>query len=281
MDLENSIKEEVELNPKLLFGTGVSSSKDYDELYNLVRVCITNGIFAFDTAPSYGTESILGKALNKCMSEQLVHRESLFIQSKIDGWQMQEGKIEKYTRTVLEDMNLEYLDALLIHWPFPEYLEDTWNKLLHLKSIGLVKKIGICNLRERNINELLTNGIIPEILQIERNPLNTMEEEVILSRNLNIGVQAYSPLCKMDERIKESSLLLEIARKYNKNIGQIVLRWQIDTGVSPIFTSKKEHRIKEYAEVFDFSLNDDEINICSSLNQNYKLYLESFQCPGL
>ena len=85
----------------------------------------------------------------------------------------------------------------------------------------------------------------------------------------------------MDERIKDSEVLKEIAEKYDKNVGQIVLRWQLDTGVAPIFTSRKEYRILEYADIFSFHLNKDEIKSIETLNQNYKLYLESFQCPGL
>lgn len=265
----------------LLFGTGVSATKDSGELYELVKLCIKNGITGFDTAPSYRTESMLGDAVNRCIDEKLIDRKDLFVQSKIDGWQMQDGNIEKYVKNALKKMNLEYFDALLIHWPFPEYFEDTWNKLTYLKETQLVNKIGICNLRIRHLKDLESRGIIPEIVQIERNPLNVMEKEVFFADEKDIWFQAYSPLCKMDERIKESADLNNIAEKYNKNIGQVVLRWHIDTGVSPIFTSKKSSRIEEYADLFDFRLNNEEIECISALNVNYKMYLESFQCPGI
>lgn len=269
------------MTPQLLFGTGLSSAKNEMELYEIIKSCINNQIYAFDTAPSYKTEGILGKIISDLVSNSLVSRKELFIQTKIDGWQMQNGRIEYFAKDVMREMKLEYLDSLLIHWPFPEYLEDSWSKLIKLKKQGYVNNIGICNLRARNMLELKEKNIIPDIVQIERNPLNTMEEEVTLLSNANIWGQAYSPLCKMDDRIKNSVLLKNIAEKYKKNIGQIVLRWSIDTGFSPIFTTTKTTRVKEYAEIFDFCLTTEEILQISSLNENYKLYLESFQCPGL
>ena len=269
------------LKPKLIFGTGASSAKDSNELYRLVKTCIKNNIIAFDTAPSYRTEKVLGDVLKRCIAENLIRRDALFIQSKIDGWQMQEGQIETYVRNVLNDMHLDYLDSLLVHWPFLEYIDDTWKKMQRLQAEGYVKQLGICNLRSRNMIDLKYRDIIPEIVQIERNPLNIMEKEVSYCLNEDIWVQAYSPLCKMDERIRDSVLLKQIAEKYYKNVGQVVLRWQIDTGVTPIFTSKKISRVEEYASVSDFTLSKKEIDDISAMNQNYKLYLESFQCPGM
>ena len=84
----------------------------------------------------------------------------------------------------------------------------------------------------------------------------------------------------MDARIKNSKVLKDIAEKYGKNVGQIVLRWHLDTGVIPIFTTKKIGRIKEYTELYDFRLTDPEIEEISELNENYKMYLESCICPG-
>ena len=73
-----------------MFGTGVSSTKDADELYILVSTCIKNGIRGFDTAPSYRTEKILGNTLNRCIDQGIIERKDLFVQTKIDGWQMGE-----------------------------------------------------------------------------------------------------------------------------------------------------------------------------------------------
>lgn len=266
----------------LIFGTGASSYKDYNGLYTVISSAFENGIRGFDTAPSYGTEEILGKCLSQCMSEYGVPRSELFVQTKVDAWQMMESKdkIKAYVVDIMHKMNLEYLDALLIHWPVPEYLDKTWEAFTELRDEGIVRHIGICNVRIRQLIQYPGWSVKPEIVQIERNPLRTCGNEIAFCHEHGITVQAYSPLCKFHEDIRDSSLLAGIADKYHKNIGQIVMRWHIDTGVIPIFTSKKPSRVKEYVELFDFALDNSEIEAINSMNKNYKMYLEAVACPG-
>ena len=268
---------------KLIFGTGVSASKDYDSLLCVVREAVKNNILAFDTAPSYKTESILGKTLHQVMNEFRLPRSSFFIQTKIDAWQMQrsDGEIFPYVNSVLSSMGFDYLDSLLIHWPLPEVLESTWKSFVKLQGDGVVKKIGICNVRMRHLKLFSEWDVKPQIIQIELNPLRTCAAERLFCKDHGIELQAYSPLCKMDERIRDSSIIADIASKYNKSVGQIVLRWHIDNNIVPVFTSTKPQRIQEYAAIDDFTLTPDEIAAISSLNENYKMYLESWSCPGL
>lgn len=266
----------------LILGTGASSYKDYDGLYTVISSAFENGIRGFDTAPSYGTEEILGKCISKCIGDYSVPRSEIFIQTKVDAWQMVESKdkIKAYVVNIMHKMKLEYLDALLIHWPVPEYLDKTWQAFAELRDEGVVKHIGICNVRIRQLKQYLSWEIKPEIVQIERNPLRTCSNEISFCHEHEINVQAYSPLCKFHEDIRTSPLLADIAKKYHKNIGQIVMRWHIDTGVTPIFTSKKPSRVKEYVELFDFALGRKEIEAINSMNKDYKMYLEAVACPG-
>ena len=111
---------------QLILGTGASAPKLQAHLYNIVKIALVNGIRYFDTAPSYKTEKLLGMVLHTCMKEMEIQRENLFIQTKIDAWQMQDGNIEKFVDDVLRDMKIDYLDSLLIHWPLPEYMDETW-----------------------------------------------------------------------------------------------------------------------------------------------------------
>ena len=127
---------------------------------------------------------------------------------------------------------------------------------------------------------MLFHYIIPEILQIERHPLNTFDKEVKWCHANGVWLQDYSPLCKMHPRIQEDEKLNSIARNHNKELGQIILRWHLDTGATPIFTSKSPERIKLYSQLFDFCLSKDEIDTISRTNCNHKLYLESLICPG-
>lgn len=275
-----SNKKEKPLN--IMFGTGASSAKTYEELFPLIRTVIECGIFAFDTAPSYKTEAVLGACLNRCMAELDVNREDLFIQTKIDAWQMAEGgrSVQSHIEYVIKEMEINYLDALCIHWPVPEYMEQTWDAFIKAKESGLVRYIGICNLRMRQLEKLPIRDIMPDFIQIERHPLRTCKREVEYCHEKNIAIQAYSPLCKMHKDIAESSSIHRLADKYGKNIGQIVLKWHMDSGVVPIFTSRKTQRIQEYASMSDFSLTKNEMESIESLNQDYKMYLESLACPG-
>lgn len=275
-----SNKKEKPLN--IMFGTGASSAKTYEELFPLIRTVIECGIFAFDTAPSYKTEAVLGACLNRCMAELDVNREDLFIQTKIDAWQMAEGgrSVQSHIEYVIKEMEINYLDALCIHWPVPEYMEQTWDEFIKAKESGLVRYIGICNLRMRQLEKLPIRDIMPDFIQIERHPLRTCKREVEYCHEKNIAIQAYSPLCKMHKDIAESPSIHRLADKYGKNIGQIVLKWHMDSGVVPIFTSRKTQRIQEYASMSDFSLTKNEMESIESLNQDYKMYLESLACPG-
>lgn len=268
------------MNNKIIFGSGLSSYKDYDGLKKVCKVAIEHGIIHFDTAPSYKTEVLLSEAIKTCAKDLGLNRQEFSIQTKIDPIHMYNGNIEDYFTHKLKEMRLDYIDNLLIHWPVEKYLHETWNELVKLKKKGLTTSIGICNLRKRHLENLKAQGIVPEILQIERHPLNTFNDEVEWCMKNNIILQDYSPLCKMHPIIKENKELNSIAEKYNKDLGQIILRWHIDTGAIPIFTSKNIERIKQYSRLFDFELGKEDINIISGINCNHKLYLESLVCPG-
>ena len=268
------------MSKEIIFGSGLSS---YKEIYGLCKVCkvaLENGISSFDTAPSYRTEALLSKAIRTCASELGLKRENYSIQTKIDPIQMYNGNIEEYFKGKLKEMQLEYVDSLLIHWPVQRYLYDAWNSLVKLKKDGLVKYIGICNLRIRHLENLSDDGIIPEILQIERHPLNTFREEAEWCVRNSVVLQDYSPLCKMHPLIKNNECVTSIAKKYGKDIGQVILRWHIDTGAVPVFTSKNPNRVKLYSELWDFELSKEDIEAIYSINLNHKIYLESLLCPG-
>ena len=268
------------MSKDLIFGSGVSAHKDFEGTLEVCCAALNHGIRWFDTAPSYHTEEIVSRAVAVSAKRLGLQREEYFIQTKIDPIQMYNGQIVEYFKDKLNRMKLEYVDALLIHWPVWEYFSSAWDSLQELKDKKLTHRIGICNLRISHLGQLCESGIIPDIVQIERHPLNTFEQEARFCNEKGIVLQDYSPLCKMHPRIKNNPQIQKIASKYNRNIGQIVLRWHLDTGGIPVFTSTKPERIREYTEIDDFSLTPSEIESVSALNCNHKLYLESLVCPG-
>lgn len=268
--------------PSVILGT--FRYLNLNELYPIICSAFDNGIIGFDTSPSYRTEPFLGGAINLVMRERGIKRDGIFIQDKIDGWQMEDtkGYIDSFVDESLIKLRTDYIDVLFIHWPFPEYLEQTWQSFAKLKQQGKVLRIGLSNVRERHTRKLIENtGIAPDVVQIERHPLRTCNADIKYFQSSGIKVEAYSPLCQMDERLLNSVVLKNLALKYNKNIGQIILRWHIDTGVVPVVMTKKTSRVKENAEIFDFQLNREEISAINSLNIDYKIFLESNCCPGI
>jgi diketogulonate reductase-like aldo/keto reductase len=148
------------------------------------------------------------------------------------------------------------------------------------KEKGYIKNIGVCNVRTRHLEAWKEKDILPSYVQIERHPLRTCKEEMNYCKEHNITVLSYSPLGRMLPQIKESEILKELSVKYNKNIGQIILRWQIDTNAIPVFTSKTSGRIAQNTDIMDFHLEHQDIESIEKLNCNYKIFLESWGCPG-
>ena len=124
-------------------------------------------------------------------------------------------------------------------------------------------------------------GIKPDYIQIERHPLNTCAMDIEYFIRMGSKVQAYSSIGRMDRRLAESRVLIDLGRQYNKSVPQIILRWHIDTNVIPIFMSNHPEWIKENTNIYDFSLQQFEIEKINSLNIDYKLFVESLSNPGI
>ena len=262
---------------------GTFQNKDFDLLLSNVQIGIQNGVYGFDTAPSYKSEGILGKVLKTLTSKKLAKREDLFISNKVDAWQMQEnnGEMSQYIQDALTKMHLDYLDLVLIHWPIPEYLYATIHSLNELKEKGLVRNIGVCNVRLGHLKRIQSNvGILPDYIQNEIHPLNNCDEVVNWCNEKNIKIMAYSPLCRMNKKIIENPILQELSIKYNKSIGQIILRWHVERSVMPVFMSHNPKRIVENTSIRDFSVDNNDIKRINAMNENYKIFLESNGCPG-
>lgn len=262
---------------------GTFQNKDFDLLLSNVQIGIQNGVYGFDTAPSYKSEGILGKVLKTLISKKLAKREDFFISDKVDAWQMQEsnGEMSQYVQDALTKMHLDYLDLVLVHWPIPEHLYATIRSLNELKEKGLIRNIGVCNVRLGHLKRIHSNvGILPDYIQNEIHPLNNCDEVVNWCNEKNIKIMAYSPLCRMNKKIIENPILQELSIKYNKSVGQIILRWHIERNVIPVFMSHNPKRIVENTSIRDFLVDNNDIKRINAMNENYKIFLESNGCPG-
>jgi diketogulonate reductase-like aldo/keto reductase len=262
---------------------GTFGYRTSSDLLQLLKDSLELRFNHFDTSPSYSNHAQLGEALSTIFSTGGVKREDVFLIDKIDGWQMQEteGKVAGHVADALRDLKTEYMDLLLIHWPFPSFLVETWQSFEELKKQGVAKSIGVCNVEMRHLNRLLEKAKTPpDFVQNERHPLNQAEEVSNFCLSQGISLQAYSPVCRMVPKIAESLALQAIASAHGRSLGQVIMRWHLQSGVSPVFMTTKRERLVEYRQTYDFELTPDDMSRIDAMNEDYKLFLPSRACPG-
>jgi len=272
--------------PSIIMGT--TSFTSLQQMEESICTAIDAGCRAFDTSRFYRTggeetEKYLGLILKKYLKSNTgISREDFFITTKLAIPQLIRGTIEKDVIESIIKLDTEYIDCLLIHWPFPDFFIPAYKKMEILYKKGLVKSIGMSNCQIRHFEQLFDAGleIKPQVHQLELHPLNTASATADYCQKKSINIQTYSPLGKMLDPIKNNETIKKIATKHDKSLAQIILRWHFQQGYAPIFRSKSVDRIKNNLDIFNFTLSDDEISTISSLNQNYKICTESSRCPG-
>lgn len=255
---------------------------DYPTMKRVVTAGLEIGYRAFDTARDYGNEHIVGQVLKECLQELGIKREEIFITTKIGNGQQRLGNIDQQIDMSLRNLQTDYVDCWLMHWPYPDYFVDTYHKMEKVYKTGKVKAIGMANYHVRHFEQLWKEGfdIAPHCVQFEHHPMRTADDILEFCRSHNIAVQAYSPLCRMIDAIKKSSILNEIANKKGKTIGQVILRWHYQHQSVPCFKSLKPKRLAENFDIWDFELTQEEMIAINSMDCDYKYHLESASCPG-
>lgn len=261
------------------------------------------GYRLFDTSDDYRGEAGIGIAVSELHTIGLT-REDIFLQTKIsdnnaysdepfigvyfnpDSDFMKRHTVEDIVRekvqTSLLEMKTDYLDSLLIHYPFPKYMVDIWKTMIKLREEGIVRYIGVSNFHERHIEILKKEtGILPEINECYASPIGIKQSIINYCNANNCLFMTYSPLMDLSTNKIDTSIISELGVKYRKTPVQIILRWNIERGCLPLPKSRNPKRIEENFNVFDFKLTKDEINSISSMNQDYQYLVESKICPGL
>lgn len=254
-----------------------------DKIENLMFFAIENSCTTFDTAPSYGTEKLVGSTINKIVVRNKgISRQDIRLIDKIDPWQMQkyQSNIEQVVDSQLLLMNQDYIDCYLIHWPISPYFEYIWDQMCSLKKKGKVIKIGVCNIDKRFIEKYFSSIQLPDVIQVERHPNNTERDVELYANDKQIELQAYSPLCRFMFSDDEKKILNLIGEKYNKTISQVILRWQLDTNFMPIVKTSSLERMKENLGVDDFLLEEEDIVNIGNMDKRYKIFPLSWGAPG-
>ncbi|MFJ9863146.1 aldo/keto reductase [Streptomyces sp. NPDC101165] len=249
-------------------GYGVWQVPD-DEAERAVATALEAGYRSIDTAAIYGNEEGTGKAI----AASGLPREDIFVTTKL--WNSDQG----YDSTLrafdasLEKLGLDHLDLYLIHWPLPsrdKYL-DTYRAFEKLYAEGRVKAIGVSNFLPEHLQRLIAEtSVIPAVNQIELHPHLQQRAARSLHSEQGVRTEAWSPLGQ-GKGLLEVPAIVAIGQKHNRTPAQVVLRWHIQLGNVVIPKSVTPSRIKENIDVFDFSLDDEDLAAISALNEDRRL----------
>lgn len=253
------LKNNLEI-PQIGFGTSLIVGQ---ECIDNVKDALEAGYRHIDTASAYKNEKEIGKAIK----ESKIPREEIFITSKVWKDSMgYENTMKSFYQTI-SDLDLEYIDLFLIHWPCNRDKQiniDTWMALEELYESGKVKAIGLSNFLKHHLQIILNNcKIEPMVNQIEYHPGLTRSETVKFCKENNIIVEAWAPLGKGKMLCNEE--LVRIAKKYGKSVAQLCLRWCIQNEVLPLPKSSNKSRMRQNLEIFDFEISSKDMDFINNM----------------
>jgi 2,5-diketo-D-gluconate reductase A len=243
-------------------GFGVWQVPD-DEVAAPVRVAIEAGYRSIDTAQGYDNEEGVGRGIR----DSGIERDELFVTSKLRTRYLGLEEAQQGIEESLQKLQLDYLDMFLIHWPAPELdrYVDAWKGLIKAREAGLVRTIGVSNLLPEYIERIVSEtGVPPAVNQIELHPGYQQRDVREFHDQQGIRLESYSPLGSgslLDDRD-----IGDIARRHGRSPAQIILRWHLQQGLIAIPKSVTPERIRQNLEVFDFELDDYDIDVMRKLD---------------
>jgi len=228
-----------------------------------VRYALELGYRHIDTAKIYGNEIDVGIAVR----ESRINREEIFITTKL--WNSDQG----YDKTLsafensLQRLGLSYVDLYLIHWPVQGKILETWKAMIKILKVGKARAIGVSNYSIAELKETIQiSDIIPAINQVEFHPFLYQKDLLDFCKNNRIQIESYSPLTRGKKL--NHPLVKAISNRYGKTTAQILIKWNLQHGLVVIPKSIHENRILENSQVFDFRIEEKDMEALNSLNEN-------------
>lgn len=237
------------------FGLGVYQVPEGDAAYNAVLDALKMGVRHIDTAHAYQNERSVGRSVR----DSGVAREKVWITTKLWPHEYGEGKTAAAIDKMLERLGTDYIDLLLLHQQFGDYL-GAWKDMEKAVKTGKVRSIGISNFESERLEELCEAAVIkPSVLQVECHPYYQQNELKKRIEKYGTVIESWYPIGHGDKGLIGEALFTKLAQKYNKSNVQIILRWHIQEGTIVFPRTTNPEHMKENFDIFDFELTADEM----------------------
>lgn len=237
------------------FGLGVYMIPEGEETYKAVFDALKMGIRHIDTAHAYQNERSVGQAVK----DSGIPREDVWITTKLWPHEYGEGKTTAAIEKMLERLGTDYIDLLLLHQQFGDYL-GAWKDMQKAVQAGKVKSIGISNFESERLEELCESAEIkPSVLQVECHPY--YQQNALKKRIEKYGtvIESWYPIGHGDQGLINESVFTRLAEKYRKSNVQIILRWHIQEGTIVFPKTTNPQHMKDNFDIFDFELTANEM----------------------
>lgn len=256
--------------PLLGFGTWQLTDT---KCINAIEIALKKGYKHIDTAEAYGNESEIGKVLKN------FNREDLFITSKLWISHYKYDDAIKACDESLSKLGTDYLDLYLMHWPDgSQDIEETIKAMKELYDTKKIKAFGVSNFTIKHLEKAIPIaekiGIPITVNQVEFHPGLYQKELMDFCKENKIVLEAYSPLAR--GKVSDNDVLSNIASKYNKTPAQITLRWILDKDIVVIPKASSEEHIVDNMDVFDFALDDVDIESINNMGNSERLVVPEF-----
>ena len=250
------------------FGLGVFQISGDEKTKEACLEAFKLGYRHVDTAHAYQNERGVGQAVK----ESGIPREEIWITTKLWPSEYGEGKTAKAIDKMLERLQTDYIDLLLLHQQFGDYL-GAWKDMEKAVAESKVKSIGLSNFESERLEEVLAAATInPSVLQVECHPYYQQNDLKKRIAPYNTVIESWYPLGHGDAALIEEPVFTKLAEKYGKTNAQIILRWHIQEGIIVFPKSSNPVHIKENIDIFDFELTEEEMNEIRQLDKGFRYY---------
>lgn len=217
---------------------------------------------------SYQNERGVGAAIK----ESGIPREKIWVTTKLWPSEYGEGKTAEAIDKMLERLGMDYIDLLLLHQQFGDYL-GAWKDMEKAVKAGKVKSIGISNFESERLEEICETATIkPSVLQVECHPYYQQNDLKKRIEKYGTIIESWYPIGHGDKNLLNEPVFTELAEKYQKNNVQIILRWQIQEGNIVFPKSTNLVHLRDNIDVFDFELTEDEMNKIKALDKGVRFF---------